>query len=90
MRKIEVKWRERNEEGEVIEIKAIRNKRNYHFEQRFKREEWTPVPLPPLEHLEELREILELRYRRRKGSLKEVEVVEDMIRNYDRLRRRKT
>ena len=63
-----------------MEMVGIREKSGYRFKYCLKGEdEWTYVDKISLEHLQELREILNMRYRRRRGSYKEVEVVDKMI-----------
>ena len=82
MRKKEVGWRDVNEEGEKIEVMAVRDGEGYHFKFQLKGEdEWTPLPVS-LELLEKLHEIMDLRYRRRRASYKEVQVIEKMIKKF--------
>jgi len=79
MRKKEVGWRDVNEEGEKIEVTAIRDGKGYHFRYMVvKDEEWIDIP-PTMELLEKLHEIMDLRYRRRRASYKEVQVIEKMM-----------
>lgn len=80
MRKKNIGWRELTEDGDTLEVRAVRGRKDYNFQTMPKNgEEWEDVKPTP-ERLEKLLEILDLRYRRRKGSLKEVEVVQGMLR----------
>jgi len=73
-------WKEDTEEGEILEVKATREKKVYEFFTRIKgEEEWKPLRKIPMEYLEILLDDLELKYRRRKGSIKEVDCVKQMI-----------
>jgi len=81
MRKKHVGWRELTEDNETLEVRAVRGKKWYTIETKLKNgEEWEQVRITR-ERLEKLHEILDLRYRRRKGSLKEVELVKKMMSN---------
>lgn len=80
MRSRGINWKHDTDEGERIEIRAERKMKDFELSYKAKGdEEWTPIPKPGREYLLELRDLLDLRYRRRKGSLKEVEVAEQMI-----------
>ena len=80
MRKKEVGWRDVNEEGDKIESMAVRDGRGYYFKHRLVGdEEWTRIAKTTIELLEKLHEIMDLRYRRRRASYKEIQVIEKMI-----------
>ena len=80
MRKKDIGWMDENEEGEKIEVVATRGRAEYSFKYRLKGEdEWVSLAKPSRAFLEALHEILDLRYRRRRASLKEVEIVARMI-----------
>ena len=80
MRKKEVGWRDVNEDGDKIEVMAVRDGHGYHFRYMLiKDEEWVDIPKPTLELLEKLHEIMDLRYRRRRASFKEIQIIEKMI-----------
>jgi len=80
MRKKDIGWQDENEDGEKIEISATRGRAVYSFKYRLKGgDEWIELAKPPRAFLEALHEVLELRYRRRRASLREVEIVEKMI-----------
>lgn len=82
MSKRDVSWREETEDGEIQFVRAIREGKAFRIETKVKgEEEWTPHKRPSRAHLEYLLEYVDLRYRRRKGSLKEVECVRKMISN---------
>ncbi|MFP6904216.1 MAG: hypothetical protein VCG02_03295 [Verrucomicrobiota bacterium] len=74
MRKIHQGWRERNHEGETREVMGVRGKAGWRIQSRLKgEEEWMRHERPEQRDVEQLIHRLELKYRRSKGSLKEVE-----------------
>ena len=80
MRKSKVGWRDVNEDGMKMEVAAVREAGGYRFRYQLKGEdEWTEVKEPSLAMLEKLHEIMDLRYRRRRASHKELEVVSKML-----------
>ena len=64
---IKHEWRENTDEGEVLLVTAKRHLGKWTLQTRLKSaEEWTQVPVIPLESLEYLREILWKKYQRRR------------------------
>jgi hypothetical protein len=80
MRKTEIGWRDVDAEGVKREVMAVRDGYGYHFKYKLKGDdEWTKFRKTTPELLDKLLEIMELRYRRRRASYKEIEVIEKMI-----------
>ena len=80
MRKINQGWRDRNDEGEVREVMGVRDKAGWTIQSRLKgEEEWTKHPRPDRRDVEQLIELLDLKYRRQKGTLREVEFAKKLL-----------
>ena len=81
MRKNEIGWRDEDEEGNKIEMLAVRDRTGYTFSYLPKgEEEWIDIPRPTRDQVQALHDILDQRYRRRRASYKEVEYVQKMLR----------
>ena len=82
MRKVEIGWPDDNEDGERIEMMAVREAKGYRFKFRLKsEEEWTWLKGPTLAQAEKLHDILDQRYRRRRASYKEVQIAERLVKS---------
>ncbi len=58
-------WREDTDEGEVRCVRATRNGKHWTLEARLKSEpDWTVLSPPPLDDLQELRDVLWRKYQR--------------------------
>jgi hypothetical protein len=80
MRKKEQGWREETDAGEIRECMGVREKSGWRIQSRMKgEEEWVHHDRPFIKDVEKLVELLNLKYRRTKGSLKEVEVARKLL-----------
>lgn len=80
MRKKEQGWRDRTEDGDVREVMGVRDKAGWRIQSRLKgEEEWTRHKRPAVADVEKLVELLNLKYLRQKGSLKEVELARKLL-----------
>ena len=80
MRKVHQGWRDRNDEGEVREVRGVRGKAGWEIESRLKNEEeWVQHARPDRRDVEKLIELLDLKYRRQKGTLREVETAKKLL-----------
>jgi hypothetical protein len=67
-------WTEKDEEGNKRDVEAARSLNQWTFRYRYNRmEEWVPVPNPPLAYWEELVDLLERKYHRRRCAWHDVE-----------------
>ncbi|MFT5122930.1 MAG: hypothetical protein ACI97B_001562 [Verrucomicrobiales bacterium] len=80
MRKNHQGWRVRNEDGEVREYMGVRELEGWRIQSRLKNEEeWERHDRPEQVEVEQLIHHLDLKYRRTKGSYKEVEMARKLL-----------
>ncbi len=73
-------WTEKDEDGKKIEVEAFRERNHWTFTRRSHRtEEWEAVPSPPVSYWEQLLDLLNRKYQRRRCAWKDVEEVQAFL-----------
>ena len=73
-------WRSRDEDGTVNIIRAEWDSRRWHFRVTTKKDpEWHDVPVPTLQHYEDLRDVLHRKYQRKRAPWKLIEDLDVII-----------
>ncbi|MEM7148024.1 MAG: hypothetical protein AAF591_23175 [Verrucomicrobiota bacterium] len=73
-------WRHRTEEGELRFVRAKKHGDTWTLQARLKSEEhWTPLDPIPRTDLEQLRDILHNKYKRRRVPYKDIEQIDALL-----------
>jgi hypothetical protein len=73
-------WSEFDEEGRKRDVEAARSLNQWTFRYRYnRREEWAPVVPPPLVYWEQLVDLLERKYQRRRCAWHDVEDAREFL-----------
>jgi hypothetical protein len=77
-------WKEQMPDGDEREVRVIRNGRNWRFQSRLKSvKEWTFHRPPLKEDVASLYDLLLRKHNRRRCSIRDVQVIEKLLKSYD-------